>query len=533
MFSANFIGGPIVNDPENANAIDALQRRLTNNANVIPFIGAGLSCPFGYPDWAEFLREGAERVDKKNEVEDHIRIGDYEAAMSVIHRELTGINYFDFLRDTFGGRKAGAATWNAAARFLPAMPKTPIVTTNIDGAVEQVFKEHGSSLEVVVGPRRDRIRVAIEEMIPCLIKLHGDYRDESDRILTLEDYERHYGSDMRNSRKQQPFLGVVQNLLAGNSFLFLGFGMEERTEKLLQFVAERGGLHSHWIVLPRSSRRTYRERAKELGRSNVRTLWYDESHHEHIGAFLHWCTYTVAPAESPLRRFYSAIAEGKYSAALAFGEEAISNGFEDPALTWNISVTTELAARELLDQGKIEEGMQLLRKRIASHERETQSAEELQWALSYALRMTGSANVPVEVNASTLEILSIIREALANPEPTLLSHNYQRASASGVADVLKILYLLSQTAQCNGNEIEVISKDSFANAAWQAINSQREFSVQAAKVQGHFRIAKMLYYQAQAEWQGGRSEKAKLAFVGRRVAALDDLRAQATWYDQR
>jgi hypothetical protein len=45
MNADDFIGGPIVHDPENANSIDALVRRLTTNPNVIPFIGAGLSRP--------------------------------------------------------------------------------------------------------------------------------------------------------------------------------------------------------------------------------------------------------------------------------------------------------------------------------------------------------------------------------------------------------------------------------------------------------------------------------------------------------
>ena len=251
------------------------------------------------------------------------------------------------------------------------------MSTNIDGVLEQVFEEHGLKLEVIVGARRDRIRVAIEEKQRCLIKLHGDYRDQADQILTLEDYERHYGRGSRAARKHNPFLGIVQNLLAGNSFLFLGFGMEERTKQLLKSVAEGGGLHSHWIVLPRSSRPADRARAKELGRSNVRTLWYDEEHHEHIGAFLHWTTYMAAPGDSPLRRFYSAIERGSYSAALAAGEEALIGGFRDPALAWNVSAATELAARELLGEGRLTEGMQLLRKSVASHEHAAESAVAL------------------------------------------------------------------------------------------------------------------------------------------------------------
>ncbi len=526
-------GGPIVNDPENANAIDALQRRLTENPNVMPFIGAGLSHPFGYPDWLEFLQQGADSVGKRSEIDDLVGQGDYESAMSVIHRELEGIPYFDFLRNTFGLREASAATWDAAVRFLPAMPRTPIVTTNIDGVLEQVFKEHGSPLEVIVGARRDRIRVAIEEKQRCLIKLHGDYRDQADQILTLEDYERHYGSDTRAARKQRPFLGIVQNLLAGNSFLFLGFRMEERTRKLLQSIAEGGGLHSHWIVLPRSPQPGYRDRAKELGRNSVRTLWYDEGRYEHIGAFLHWFTCTAAPEGSPLRRFYSAVANGEYSAALSAGAEAISNGFEDPALTWNISVANEFAARELLGQGSLDQGIRLLGKSIAGHENETQSAVALQWAVSYALNLTPErADEPAEVTASTLETLSLLREAVVNPSPDLLSGaNYQRASKSGVAEALRTLCLLSQMWQGNVNEGEMFSGDSLAENARGAAMLQQTFSARAAGADGRLRRVKRLYYQNRARQEEAKFKKARLAFAGRQVALLNDLKTKRKWYD--
>jgi hypothetical protein len=535
--SGSFIGGPIVNDDENAHAIDALQRRLTENPNVIPFIGSGFSRPFGYPDWVEFLHKGANLVGRQDEIDDYVFQGDYESAMSVIRRELEGIQYFDFLRDTFGPREASTMTWNAPVRFLPAMPRTPIVSTNIDGVLEQVFEEHSQQLDVIVGARRDRIRVAIEEKQRCLIKLHGDYRDQADQILTFEDYERHYGSGPRAARKQDRFLGIVQNLLAGNSFLFLGFGMEERTKKLLKSVAEGGGLHSHWMVLPRSSRTPDRARAKELGRSNVRTLWYDEEHPEHIGAFLHWATYTAAPGDSPLRRFYSAIERQAYSAALAPGEEALISGFKDPELSWNVSAATELAARELLGEGRFIEGMQLLGKSVASREHSAESAVALKWALSYALDLT-PVRKPEKVAASTLEILSLIREAVNNPNPDLLSGNsYQLAASNGIAEALKTLCSLRQDNQNaieagSRDPIEIVSGDSLVDDARNAARSQRQYSAQAAGTEGLLRGIKKFYYLWRASQEENKFHAARRAFAGRQIVLLKDLNVRRRWYDE-
>jgi hypothetical protein len=292
--------------------------------------------------------------------------------------------------------------------------------------------------------------------------------------------------------------------------------------------------------LPRSSQRAYRDQAKELGRLNVRTLWYDEARYEHIGAFLHWCTCTAAPAGSPLHCFYSAIAEQNYPAALKFGQQAISDGQGDPALIWNVSITSEYAARELLAQGKLAEGLgllgQLLGKHIKGLQDGTQSAMELQWALSYALKLPGGAGKPAHLSESTLETLSLLREALDNPKLDLLSDDsYQQASRNSIADVLQTLCLLNQNCEGGGKEIEVLNTDSLTKAAWQAREAQRKFSAQAAKAEGRFQIviaAKKLIYQYLANEEGIKLREARRALIGRKVASLLDIEVRIRWYDE-
>ena len=41
---------------ESAWSLEMLERQLQPAVGVIPFVGAGLSKPFGVPSWSEFLR---------------------------------------------------------------------------------------------------------------------------------------------------------------------------------------------------------------------------------------------------------------------------------------------------------------------------------------------------------------------------------------------------------------------------------------------------------------------------------------------
>ncbi|MGB4758428.1 MAG: SIR2 family protein [Candidatus Saccharimonadales bacterium] len=408
-------GGPIVDDPRNELAIDALRRRLASNPNIYPFIGAGLSVPFGYPSWPELLRDGAGRIAMKQEVDDLIAQGDYEQAMSLISTELCDINYQDFLRKTFEPRVPGPETWSAPVRFLPALPPTPIVTTNIDSVIEQMFDEQAVPIETIVGARKDRIRVAVEERQRCLIKLHGDYRDSSDRILTLEDYSRHYGPSSQASRRSTPFQGLVQNLLAGNSFLFLGFGMEERTKKLLLSIAKSGGLHSHWIVLPRQAKMP--SAVSELHEANVRTVWYDQDRPEDIGAFLHWYSYWGSQDASPTRRFYDELNKANLQAALDAASDARNMHLLDPALEWNIAILKERAAHLRLAQGDGSAALELLRERVEYKHADPTSAKLAIWAIQRVLGLKVSDD---GASAFIREQVSLLAEALrSEPQEAL------------------------------------------------------------------------------------------------------------------
>jgi hypothetical protein len=75
----------IVDHPRNKANLDDLLGALGRGARVIPFVGAGLSRPFGFPEWSAFLRAQAKEAEMEETIETRIASGQYEEAGRPAH----------------------------------------------------------------------------------------------------------------------------------------------------------------------------------------------------------------------------------------------------------------------------------------------------------------------------------------------------------------------------------------------------------------------------------------------------------------
>ena len=60
-------------DEENGNSLDILIAQLRSPVGVVPFVGAGLSVPFGFPGWPDFLKGAAAFHRRPEEILDLVR----------------------------------------------------------------------------------------------------------------------------------------------------------------------------------------------------------------------------------------------------------------------------------------------------------------------------------------------------------------------------------------------------------------------------------------------------------------------------
>jgi hypothetical protein len=55
MASLSEIQALLTQDPVTGSHLSLLEEQLGTRAGIVPFVGAGLSAPFGFPQWGEFL----------------------------------------------------------------------------------------------------------------------------------------------------------------------------------------------------------------------------------------------------------------------------------------------------------------------------------------------------------------------------------------------------------------------------------------------------------------------------------------------
>jgi SIR2-like domain len=157
----------------NAHYIDDLQRRLTAAQPIplVPFVGAGLSMPMGVALLAE---------------------GKYEEVAETVERGLGPAIFNRRVAHTFGERKSQSCELQEAVLAPPDLVADAVVTTNFDRILERVSAEAGSLFDRVVrGSQVDSMRRVISEN-KFLLKIHGDAKERSSRVLTRLGYDKHY-----------------------------------------------------------------------------------------------------------------------------------------------------------------------------------------------------------------------------------------------------------------------------------------------------------------------------------------------------
>jgi len=206
------------------------------NLLILPFIGAGMSCPSGFVMWRQFLEEVA-RIDADllQAVQQRMDAGDYEGAAQCIcdvqnaNRLAEQIeNHFD--REYFEVK--------GPVRLLPLMFRLGCVTTNFDRVLEKAYKERHLEFSTSYAGRQllDAPRNSANAQ-HALFKLHGHANSANGRILTAQEYDEAYEND-------RSLCGMIEYLAANRSFLFMGSSLAtDRTIRALQDIKAQAPLN--------------------------------------------------------------------------------------------------------------------------------------------------------------------------------------------------------------------------------------------------------------------------------------------------
>lgn len=222
------------------------------------------------------------RIVKKD-----LKASKYEEAAQKLVDTLPREKFRDIFEARFGDGVLKPKSMTGAVALIPKISYGPVITTNFDHVLERVFQSAGCPFDVVVwGEKADLVLKAYQRNRRFLLKIHGDVEDSDDRVLTLEEYRRHYG-ELNKADETKTLPKLIRLMLESRPVLFLGCSLQQdRTVSILQQVsAEYRVLHFAILERP-ATKEKLDKRERSLYEQGIRPVWYPPGQHNSIASVL-------------------------------------------------------------------------------------------------------------------------------------------------------------------------------------------------------------------------------------------------------
>src|SRR5262249_1463626 len=110
---------------------------------VIPFVGAGLSMPSGYPGWTAFLHKlRDESYVQNDELDNLISLGEYEEEAQRLFDE-----YDKLFNEGLVNHFAGDRDICGPVQYLPYIFDGSVFTTNFDSVLKRLYDQAAMSFD--------------------------------------------------------------------------------------------------------------------------------------------------------------------------------------------------------------------------------------------------------------------------------------------------------------------------------------------------------------------------------------------------
>lgn len=249
---------------------------------VIPFIGAGMSIPSGYPGWTKFLQQHCNETRVREEDLNHLLSqGKYEEAAQALADDMSPVSFDEAIENVFEHDNDLVGP----IQLLPSIFNTSVITTNFDTVIKRCYDNSESYFtETLLGADAKELPRYLGRGDKVLVKLHGKANSNRNRVLTYSEYEEHYGDP-----------SCLQNTIEAIStktLLFLGCSLviDRTIHTLTQLVMEKGHevATRHYAFLSIREDEDRLARKNDLIKANIFPIWYpaDEGHDKCIEALL-------------------------------------------------------------------------------------------------------------------------------------------------------------------------------------------------------------------------------------------------------
>lgn len=267
------IADDILDEFEQKERFEQLKKSFVKKS-VVPFVGAGISQPSGYPLWTPFLKSLVQHTNIPIEdLEARLTAAEYEEAAQDLSNEL-GPAFAERIETTFGDQKE----IKGVVQLLPVLFDCPVVTTNYDSLLKRCYDIQSLHFdEVISGHQALEISRFLASGDRVLVKLHGTAMSGSGRILTLDEYQANY--------EQNDVIGTVIGAFCSKTLLFLGCSLSvDRTIKAIEaYVNDKGheNMPRHYAFLKApSTQEAMNEKSRMLANANIFPIWYSGGDHD-------------------------------------------------------------------------------------------------------------------------------------------------------------------------------------------------------------------------------------------------------------
>lgn len=255
------------------NRFGKLKEVYTRGA-VIPFVGAGLSVPSGYPGWTVFLKQQIhETTIDLVEFDQILSAGQYEEAAQRLADAL-GPAFNEGVESAFGRSREIAG----CVQMLPHVFDSCVITTNFDDVAKRCYEAEGKPFsEELSGEFSQELPRKLAEGKRILLKLHGTSTSSRSRILTASEYDRHYGEGNELQRAIEA--------ICTRTLLFIGCSLTvDRTLSAMKALVQAKGhdniaRHYAFLPVPDSSAEKIARR-DALMECNIYPIWYPAGTHD-------------------------------------------------------------------------------------------------------------------------------------------------------------------------------------------------------------------------------------------------------------